>query len=406
MLMDIRKTGERPFTENTSNEVSNSIKHVVIIANTSWFVSNFFASSIREFQQKCYRVTVLAPFDAYSHKLEEIGCEFCNLEIDRSGGNPLKEFRTILEMSRLLRKLQPDAILSFTPKVNIYTSLVMRLLKLPHISTVSGLGAIFTERGLRSFAGKLLLRLSQRQIDHVVFQNPDDHKLYLERNLICDKKTSRINGIGIDLDRFKPHQDLTGKPNEPVRFLLFARLLKSKGVELYVEAAEATKQALAKKNISSEFSLLGFVDEEHPHGIQESTIQSWHNAGHINYLGSSNSVESIIAEHDCIVLPTFYREGMPQSLMEASAMAKPIITTNFPGSREVVDHGITGLMIRPKSLDDLVRSMSLIAELSPEDRAKMGLAGRAKAELEFCHTTIASHYIKQIELLTQPKRSK
>lgn len=370
------------------------MKRITIISNTSWFVSNFFSSTLREFLKAGYKLSVIAPKDESSANLEALGCNFTHLELDRSGGNPLKEIRSIREMGKLLETTKPDCILSFTPKVNIYCAIAAYRLNIPIITTVSGLGTIFTAKGMKSFFGKALLKLTARLATHTIFQNTDDLDVYLTNRLVMQAHTSLIQGIGVDVQRFH----YAALPNRHIfRFLLFSRLLYSKGVALYVDAAGVAKKRLAKVGVSADFAVMGFIDELHPDGIPEHQIRAWHKAGKINFLGSSAAVETIIPNFHCIVLPSHYREGMPQCLMEAASMGRPIITTDHTGCRDTIDHGTTGMLVKPKDQSELIEALCAMALLKEEEYQAMGLAARRKAERDFCHKTISSHYIRLIE---------
>ena len=301
------------------------MKRIAITSNTSWFIYNFFRSSISEFLSDGLEVVVIAPRDEYSSKLIEHGCFYQEIHLDRSGMNPFCEFTNFISLSRELKRANVDCVVNFTPKMNIYSTFAAKLLGKKVINNVAGLGSIFTDGGLKSLIGKALLRLTQPMADHTVFQNKDDYDLYIQNSYIHKDKASRVNGIGINLKQFQP---VDAPDDGVIRFILVARLLKTKGVEIYARAARDIG-LMKLDGLRIEFALLGFIDETHPQGIKLPEIQLWHNEGTLNFLGSTDHVESVVKDYDCVVLPSFYREGVPQCLIEAAAMAKPVSYTHL-----------------------------------------------------------------------------
>ncbi|OLQ92074.1 hypothetical protein BIY22_16310 [Vibrio panuliri] len=375
-------------------------RRVVITSNTSWFIYNFFCSSITEFMQDGNEISIVAPRDKYTPLLEALGCRFHEVSIDRSGANLLSEWKTITTIYKTLKQLSPDCVLNFTPKLNIYSVAVCKLLKIPVINSVAGLGYIISSNGFKSCLGKLLLRFTQPLADHIIFQNDDDLSVYLENKWATAEKISRVRGIGVNLQRFTPQ---ITSDDGTVRFLLFARMLKSKGVPEFVEAARLVLKHYNRKYVGVsmhpkvEFSLLGFIDAYNPDGISREVIENWHSESVVRYLGETDNVIDFVRDYDCVVLPSFYREGIPQCLIEAAAMAKPIITTNHVGCRETVVDGVSGYLVPPRDSTSLAKAMITMADLSHTQRLEMGRVARRKAENEFCHLHVARHYMTCIE---------
>ncbi|WP_413701730.1 glycosyltransferase family 4 protein [Psychromonas sp. KJ10-10] len=385
------------------------MKKILISSNTSWFIYNFFRTTIKEFMGDGRQVYILAPKDAYSEKLSALGCHFYPMSVDRSGAKLTVEFKTILQFYSTIKIIKPDCLLNFTPKMNIYGAVIGRLLNIPVINSVAGLGSIFTEKGFKPRIGKLLLRLTQPLVNHIIFQNPDDRQVYLEHHFVKAKHTSRVHGIGIDLKSFKAH---SAPDDNVVRFILVARMLKNKGVIEFVKVAERIRDKyLAKDEASSdfvkcEFSLLGFIDEDNPQGISRSTLIRWDQERNVRYLGKTDDVYSVVKNYDCVVLPSYYREGIPQCLIEACAMAKPVITTDNVGCRETVEDQITGIKIPCRNVEALEDAMQKIIDMSHQERLNLGINGRLKAEKEFCHLNIAKHYLLMIDALLSNKKTK
>jgi glycosyltransferase involved in cell wall biosynthesis len=376
------------------------MKKITIVSNTSWFVYNFFKASITEFMRDGNKVFIIAPKDNYTLRLQKLGCVYFDLPLCRSGGNIAKEIKTIKKLHNLHKEISPDCILNFTPKVNIYSTLSARLLNIPVINSVSGLGTIFSDRGVKSYCGKALLKFTQPLANHIVFQNNDDWKVYLKHRLVKKESSSRINGIGVNLKDFKPH---ACENDGVVRFILVARMLYNKGVPEFVEAANKVQEHFiirhkaGYKVPSFEFSLLGFVDEGNPNSIPIEQLNYWNDNTLVNFLGRTDDVYSIVKNYDCVVLPSYYREGVPQCLIEAAAMAKPIITTDNVGCRETVEHNKSGFIVNPKSVPELKEAMIKMIELTHQQRLAFGEYGQKIAKRDFCHLKTSQHYLKVIE---------
>lgn len=381
-------------------------RRIVITSNNSWFIYNFFCSAITEFMREGDEVCIVASRDKYTERLVDLGCSFFEIPLDRSGANVLNEWNTIKTLYQHLKALSPECVLNFTPKLNIYSAVICKILKIPVINSVAGLGYIVGSQGIKSLVGKVLLRLTQPLANHVIFQNNDDLEYYVERQWVASEKTSRVHGIGVNLTRFLPYN----APNDgTVRFLLFARMLKTKGVFDYVEAAENVALHIGEMNrtrskkLKVEFSLLGFIDGGNPDGIPQNIIEKWDNESVVRYLGETDNVIEYVRDFDCVVLPSFYREGIPQCLIEAAAMAKPIITTDHVGCRETVIDQVSGYLVPPREPEALSEAMIKMARLTHEQRIAMGKVARRKAENEFCHLNVAKHYKKAMDSILSSK---
>ncbi len=215
----------------------------------------------------------------------------------------------------------------------------------------------------------------------------------MKEKLIDENKCDILPGSGVDINKFKPLK--IEKNDKSFRFLLISRMLWDKGVGEYIEAVKIIKRKY--KNV--EFCLLGAIGVSNPNAIDKKVIRRWEKEKIIKYLGTTDNVVNEIAKADCIVLPSYYREGVPRTLLEAAAMEKPIITTDNVGCREVVDDGINGFLCRVKDSKDLAEKMEKMLNLSEEKRIKMGKAGREKIIKEFDERIVINKYLKTIEKL-------
>ncbi|MEF1171085.1 glycosyltransferase family 4 protein [Vibrio sinaloensis] len=369
----------------------NSSKIIVITSNTSWYLYNFRKNTILALLKEGYRVVAVSPKDDYSQKLADLGAEYQHIEIDQGGTNPLKDVGTFCGFIGLYRKLRPDAVLNFTPKNNIYSTLAASLFGAKSVNNIAGLGMVFIKENITAKLARFLYKISQPKAHTIFFQNNEDKELFAKHKLAPLEITDRVPGSGADLTRFSLSPS---KDDGVVRFLLIARMLYDKGIAHYIEAARELRDKYGDK---VEFRLLGFLDVNNPSAVTKDEMQSWVDEGIVNYLGTSDCVEQEIANVDCMVLPSFYREGVPKSLLEACAMGKPIVTTDNVGCRETVDDGINGYLCEPRSTESLIEMLDLMINHSHEERLAMGIRSRIKVENEFDEKIVINRYLKAVE---------
>lgn len=366
---------------------------VVISINTAWNIANFRGGLIRALIARGYEVIAIAPPDEYAECLIAMGCRFIPIGMDNKGANPLRDMALFFRFLRALRRERPVAFLGYTIKPNVYGSLAAQSLAIPVINNISGLGTAFIRNTWLTRVVKLLYRVALARSEIVFFQNDDDRRLFVERRLVRIEQVKMLPGSGIDLERFKPAEPSEKAPaSAGLRFLLVARLLYDKGVGEYVEAARLVRRMRPE----ARFSILGFLDAQNRTAVQREELEQWVGEGIIDYLGTADDVRPFIAAADCVVLPS-YREGTPRSLLEAAAMGKALIATNVPGCREVVDHGVNGLLCRVRDAPDLAARMTEFIDMAPPDRFAMGAAGRRKMEREFDERFVIRSYLEAMQ---------
>ena len=370
-------------------------KTVVVASNTAWFLYNFHLALIQTLQQEGYRVVAIAPKDDYALKLSEEGVAFMPITINSKGTNPLEDLLLIRDFYHIYKASNADIILNFTIKPNIYGSIAARFLGIPVIGTITGLGTLFLQESLSTKIGKMLYKIALKVPRKVYYLNQTDRDLFIHAALIDAKKAKIIPGAGIDTEKFKPLPKSTAE-RKTVRFLMIARLIKDKGIMEFVNAAKIFRENY--RNHHAEFYILGAYYEGNPTAVKKEEIDQWEKEGLITYLGTSDDVPSVIADADCVVLPS-YREGISQVLLEAASMAKPIIATDVPGCKEVVDHEKSGYLCKVKDADSLARTMERMAALSYEEREAMGKNGREKVIREFDEKVVNALYLKSIEAI-------
>ena len=368
---------------------------IVIALNTAWNLVNFRSGLIRALVANGYEVVAIAPFDEYAHRLSDLGCRYIALPMDNKGTHPGRDLLLLWRFFNMLKKERPDVYLGYTVKPNVYGSLAAHALGIPVVNNIAGLGAAFIKGGWLNRLVRALYRLALSRSTTVFFQNDDDRQMFIGGELVEDAVTDRLPGSGVDLQTFSP----VPLPNRsPIRFLLIARMLWDKGVGEYVEAARLLKQ----RGIQAECCLLGFLEVQNPAAISRKQMDEWLAEGLVRYLGVSDNVREEITQANCVVLPS-YREGTPRALLEAAAMARPILTTDSVGCRDVVDDGVNGYLCKPYDASDLAEKMERIVSLTNAEREEMGLFAREKVERQFDEQIVIRKYLEAIEEVISKK---
>ena len=366
-------------------EASDLSKTIVLSANSDWNIVNFRGGLIRALRTAGYEPIVIAPQDPSTDKrMRELDVERIPIRIDRSGLNPWADLQLIGEYKRLLRRIRPVAYLGYTIKPNVYGCFAAASLGIPAIPNISGLGTAFIRSGPLQQIVKALYRVGFRRAPRVFFQNDEDRDLFVDRKIVRADQARVLPGSGIDLDRFRPGPLPEGAPI----FILIGRLLRDKGVVEFVEAARQLRTEMP----DGRFQLLGPIDDGNRTSVSKAELQSWIAQGVIEYLGTTDDVRPFIAAASAVVLPS-YREGMPRSLLEAAAMGRPLIATDVPGCREIVEEGRNGLLCVVKDARSLAAAMRRFAGMSLEDRIAMGKAARRKVQEEFSEERVIRAYL-------------
>lgn len=367
---------------------------IAVVANTSWYLHNFRRNLMRALQQDGYHVIAIGDEGPFGQRLRDQGFAYHAAPFSGAGTKPWRELATVLALRRVLRRERVDLVLSYTPKGNLYAALAGRGLALAQVMNVSGLGRAATSPGVASRVVDRLYRHTVARTAWVFFQNEDDRRLFVERGYVPQHRTSRLPGSGVDLNAFSPAPLPSVEPGACV-FLMVARLLWDKGVREYVEAARSLRARWPR----ARFQLLGPPDASPRSGVPREVLDGWVAEGVVEYLGETDDIRPCLQAADCIVLPSYYGEGVPRSLLEAAATARPVITTDAVGCRDAVDAGVTGLLCAPRDSADLARQMQTLLKMQPQERSRMGLAGRQKMEREFDERFVIDTYRTQIAAL-------
>lgn len=360
----------------------SSKKRILIVSSLANSLTNFRGDFIKSLVENGYEVYAGAPgFTPEKHKdIEDLGAIPVTYNLQRTGLNPFTDFKTILELKSIIRDKNIDLVFPYTIKPVIYGSIAANMCKVPVVSLITGLGFTFT--GL-SFKSKALQRLNEflykrsiRKNKVIVFQNTDDRDLFIKRKILTDKnKTEVVSGSGVNLDKFAFRKNLN--TDGVTSFIIVTRLIREKGTSLFIEAAKILK----KKYPSSEFHIIGATGNS-PSAVKIEELDTLHENGTVVYHGAQYNISEHLSQRDVFVLPTYYREGVPRSILEALSVGLPIITTDTPGCRETVIDGENGFLIPTQNLEALVEAMEFFI-LNPKRLTEMGLNSRAYAERRF-----------------------
>ncbi|MFW5793714.1 MAG: glycosyltransferase family 4 protein [Bacteroidota bacterium] len=364
---------------------------IAILLNTSWYIYNFRRNMIQELISRNYEVHAIAPYDEYTIKLEALGCFYHSIEFDSKSKNPLSDISLLLKLKKKLKIISPDVLLNFTIKPNIYGSLAAYSLKIPVINNIAGMGTLFSESMISRTFFKMLFKISQNKANTVFFQNPDDFRELTVKNIVSRDIAKLLPGSGVNLDEFS-YFPLS--QTKIITFLLIARMIYPKGIEELFAAGKLLKE---KGFNNFRIKLLGETGVNNPAAIPAERIKEINSCEFVDYLGKTDDVVSHIKNATAIVLPSYYREGTPKSLLEALAVGRPVITTEMPGCRETVINGQNGYLCKASSVKSLAEKLEDFITLSDEQKIKMGAESRKLAEKKFDEKIVIDKYLQAIE---------
>lgn len=329
-------------------------------------------------------VFVSLPKGVFTDRIIEMGCHYIETTFERKGKNPFKDLELLEFYKKTIRQIHPDVVLTYTIKPNVYGGLACQQLRVPYIANVTGLGSAIENGGLLQFISLNLYKLGLRKADLVFFQNEANRDFMIEKSAVKDNY-AMLPGSGVNLKQYS----VEDFPDDTtIDFTYVGRLMKEKGFELYVKAAEF----IAKKYPNTRFHVCG-PDEDHYHDL----VKKLNDEGVLVYEGYVEDMKEVYRRVQCTIHPTYYPEGMSNVLLESLACARPIITTDRPGCREIVDDGVNGFVVRQNDLDDLIEKIEKYLSLSNAERKQLGLNGRKKVEEQFDRQIVIDKYLEAIE---------
>jgi len=362
---------------------------ILILSNSAEGLYDFRFELIQRILNEGNEVFLSLPDPEDSEKvrlLKDSGAEYIQTQINRRGMHLSEDLKLIIKYNNIIKDVRPDLVLTYTIKPNIYGSIVAEKYKIPVIMNITGLGSTLQNSRIKKLI-MMLYRYACRKVNFVFFQNYSNRHFFIANKIVRENKTKLVPGSGVNIRKFVPRQ----KSNSDgiIKFLFIGRIMKEKGIEEFLEAAD--KVTGIYENV--EFLILGYFEEPKYSYLEKATKNQ-----RIKYIGSSDDVREVIKDVDCIINPS-YHEGMSNVLLEGAAMGKPLIASNIPGCKEIIDDGKNGYLFEVKSSKSLEEKIIRFIGLSQEEREKMGQASREKVENEFDREIVIDEYMKAIDYI-------
>ena len=359
------------------------MKKLLIITNHSYMLYHFRRELITALAQD-HEVVLSMPFVGHEDDFQAMGLRCIKTEVDRRGINPKTDFRLLRTYDRLIRAENPDLVITYSIKPNIYAGLVCCHRNIMYCANVQGLGTAFQKKGLAQFV-TVLYRAALRRAKTVFFENSANAELFISRGILQREKVTVLHGAGVDLGEYPccAYPD-----NETPRFLYLGRIMREKGMD---ELFYAVRRLHGEGAVFT-LDLVGFFEDAYKEQVEQLEAE-----GIAVFHGFQQDPRPFYAAADCVVMPS-YHEGMSNVNLEAAATGRPVITTDIPGCREAVEDGVTGLLCRAGSGEDLYEAMKQFLELPPDARAAMGQAGREKMGREFDKKMVVSQTLQALGL--------
>jgi len=368
---------------------------IALVANTSWYLFNFRLNLMKSLIDHGHTVYAISPTDKYSPLFEKYDVETINWKLSGASTNPFLEIVSVLHLRRIFSREKIHLVLSFTPKGNLYSGLAALASEMATLPNISGLGQVFSKPGWLQSLVQGLYRVSLRNASKVFFQNENDRALFIDSGLVKIGKTDRLMGSGVDLLRFPPMPLpwVRSEDEHEFTFILAARLIWEKGIHQYAEAARVLKTRFP----TAVFKIVGPYAPSKKNAVKKADIDQWVREGLIQYIGVSDEMPSVLAKVDCVVLPSYYNEGVPRILLEASAAGRPCITTDTPGCRDAIEDNVTGFLCKEECSDSLANAMSKALLMSKDQFEDMGANAVLRMQTLFDEKTILGKYVNVIE---------
>lgn len=361
------------------------MKKVLMLGNHEIVIYNFRKELIERMIEEGYEVYVALPYGPKVELLKEMGCKFVDTPINRRNTNPLEDIKVFFKYMKILREIKPNVVLTYTVKPNVYGGIACKLKKIPYICNVTGLGSGYLNGGIVQKIVQTLSKLAFRKANKVFFQNTADRNLLVQQGVVKDNY-DLLPGSGVNLETYKvlPYPS----ENEPINFNFVARVMKDKGIDEYLEAAKIIK----KKYPDVIFNVIGMIDQPH----YEDILKKYEEDGIIKYHGFQTDMMPFIEKCNCMINPS-YTEGMSNVLLENAACGRPLIASDIPGCREIIESGINGYSFEVKNTNQLLEKINQFLELSYKDKIKMGMQGREKIEKNFDRRIVVEKYMRELK---------
>lgn len=356
---------------------------ILILTNNDIGLYKFRRELLERLIADKHDVYISVPDGEFVKDIKSLGCKVKIAKISRHGTNPVTDYKLMREYKHIIKKLHPDIVFTYTIKPNIYGGIACASLGIPYVANITGLGTAVENEGILQMITVHLYRFALRKVQTVFFQNTENEQFFSVRKL-AQGKHKMLPGSGVNLSYYQPFE----YPDErTVEFVFVARIMKEKGIEQYLDAAKV----LRKKYAQTRFHVCGFCEEAY-----EKEIKKLQDNGTIIYHGLVKDMRDVYHQVHCTVHPTYYPEGLSNVLLESAASARPIITTNRSGCREVIEDGKNGYIVNEKDSVDVIKKMELFINLPWKEKREMGNFGRKKVESEFDRQIVVEEYMEEL----------
>ena len=353
---------------------------ILIVVNVDWFFLSHRLPVARAAMDRGYEVFVATADTGVRKKIEEYGIQFVEAPFLEKSHSFLSELYMIIKLGRLYKRIEPDLVHHVTIRPVLYGSIASRLYRVPAVvNALSGLGYVFINQGIKNRALRAVVsRLLKIGFSHpnqlLILQNDDDRQKFIRRGLVRPEQIRIIRGSGVDSEQFYPQND---QKREELQVAFVGRLLWDKGIGEFVDAASK----LIERGVKAKFHIYGSQYKNNPESVPDDVLDKWKSDGLVTFHGHREKIEEQLSQIDIVCLPS-YREGLPKALLEAASAGLPIVTTDTPGCREVVDDGVNGFLVPPQNTTLLAERLIELIE-NPDLRSQFGKAGREKVLNEF-----------------------
>lgn len=356
---------------------------ILILANNDVGLYKFRKELIQELLVQGNQVYISLPNGKLVSKLEEMGCHFIETDVDRRGINPKTDLKLLNRYKNMIKQVSPNLVITYTIKPNIYGGLVCRWMRIPYATNITGLGTAFQNESILKKVVVSLYQIALKKAKVVFFENVENMQIIINHKIIQGNQACLLNGAGVNLQEY-PFCEYP--KTDEIRFLFIGRIMKEKGVDELFEVAER----IHKENPNVYFDIVGPMEDDY-----KKRIETLSNRGVINYHGYQEDVKPFIEKCHCFVLPS-YHEGMANTLLEAAAMGRPLITSDIHGCKEAVVEGKNGYLVKKASSEDLYQIVKHFVEVGLEEKKKMGLLSRKHIEEVFDKNKVVERTIETL----------
>ena len=364
--------------------------YVMIVVNAVSNLLNFRHELILALIDRGYGVVIVSPSGTALQMYEQMGCKVVVQAVNRHGRNVIQDMTLMMKYFQVIQEWKPFCILTYTIKPNLYAGLAARMLRVPYLIHITGLGIAFSNK---SFMTSVIIHMYRRVLKHakcVFFQNKSNRQTFI-RLKIPFRHSVVLPGSGVNLSFYKKQEYPTD--DGVFRLLFISRIMKDKGIHEVVNAA----RILGKKYGNIEFHILGACEDDYAPRMEE-----WAKEKNIIYHGAQKDTRPFMKQCDCLIHPS-YHEGMSNVCLEAAATARPILASNIPGCREIFDEGISGIGFEPRNVSALVKAIETYIRIPYAERKRMGEKARKKVEEKFDRKFVINAYMDELECLEAMK---